>query len=380
MSAGGSEIRTPPRSELPVERTWNAESVFATVADWEAEVEAILSDLPGLQAYEGRLAEGAEPTIAALAARDALDRRVGPVFLYASIGQAVETTDPDAVARSGRARALYAQVAAAAAFIEPELLAIGHERLLEWTADHPELLPYGHYLDDLFRRGEHVRSTEVEELLGLVSDAHSGHVRRVHEPRGRRPQVRAASGESGETTEVTQGSIRGLLGSPDRALRRSAYESYADGYRAFRNVFAASYATAIKQDVFSARARRHASTCAAALHRSNIPIEVLDNLLATFERNLPTWHRYWRVRGALLGIDSLRPYDLWAPLGGTSPELTYEQCVDGSVTRSRPSARSTSAPSAGAASRSGGSTSTRTRASEAAPSRRGHRGRTRSSS
>ncbi len=326
MSAG-AEIRTPPRSEVAVERTWNAESVFATVADWEAEVEAILADLPGLQAYEGRLAAGADTTIAALVARDALDRRVGPVFLYANIGQAVETTDPDAVARSGRARALSAQLAATAAFIEPELLAVGHDLLLEWTADHPELLPYGHYFDDLFRRGEHVRSTEVEELLGLVSDAQSGTYAVYTSLADGDLTFAPASGESGETVEVTQGSIRGLLGSPDRTLRRSAYESYADGYRAFRNVFAASYATAIKQDVFSARARRHPSTCAAALHRSNIPLEVLDNLLATFERNLPTWHRYWRVREALLGLDSLRPYDLWAPLGGTRPQFTYEQCV-----------------------------------------------------
>lgn len=328
MSTDGEEILTPPRSELPADRTWNAESVFASVADWEAEVEAILAALPELQAYEGRLVEGPESTIAALAARDALDRRVGPVFVYASIGQAVETTNPDAVARNGRARALYAEAAAAAAFLEPELLAIGHERLLAWTVEHPELLPYGHYFDDLFRRGEHVRSAEVEELLGLVSDAHSGTYAVYTSLADGDLTFGPASGESGETVEVTQGSIRGLLGSPDRTLRRSAYESYADGYRAFRNVFAASYATAIKQDVFSARARRHPSTCAAALHRSNLPLEVLDNLLATFERNLPTWHRYWKVRAALLGTEALRPYDLWAPIGGTRPELTYEQCVE----------------------------------------------------
>ena len=328
VSAGADELRTPPRSELPAERTWNAESVFATVADWESEVRAIAAELPALQAFEGRLAEGAEVTIEALARRDALERRIGPVFVYASIGHAVETTDPDAVARSGRARGLYAKIAAASAFVEPELLELGRDRLREWSEAHDELIQYGHFFDDLFRRGEHVRSAEVEELLGLVSDAHSG-AYSVYTSLADGDLVFApATSGSGETVDVTQGSVRGLLGSPDRALRQSAWESFADGYRAFRNVFAANYATAIKQDVFSARARRHASTCAAALHRSNIPIEVLDNLLATFQRNLPTWHRYWRVREALLGIDSLRPYDLWAPLGGTRQQLTYEQCVD----------------------------------------------------
>ena len=57
---------------------------------------------------------------------------------------------------------------------------------------------------------------------------------------------------------------------------------------------------------------------------------MFDNLLATFERHLPTWHRYWRVRAALIGVDTLQPFDLWAPLGA-EPEpsqLSYEQCVD----------------------------------------------------
>ena len=322
MSDGAAEIRTPPRGALPIERTWNAASVFPTVDDWEAEVEAIAAELLGLRALEGRLAEGADVTIEALARRDALDRRAGHVVVYAGISQAVETTDQDAVARNGRAWALLAEVAAAAAFIEPELLALGRDRMLAWSKSHDELHQYRHYLDDLFRRGEHVRSSEVEELLGLVSDAHSGASAVYTSLADGDLEFTAATGESGETAEVTQGSIRALLGSPDRVLRRTAWESYADGYRSLRNVFAANYATAIKQDVFSARARKHESTCAAALHRSNIPLEVLENLLATFERNLPTWHRYWRVREALLGVDSLRPYDLWAPLGGSSQRLS----------------------------------------------------------
>ena len=321
-----ADVRTPPRGEVPVERTWDAASVFPTVAEWEAEVEAVLADLPRLQRFGGRLAEGPTVTIEALGTRDALDRRVGRIFAYAGVSYAVETTDPEGVARYGRARTLVAELATASAFVEPELLALGHDRLLEWSEAHAELLQYGHYFDDLFRRGEHIRSTEVEELLGALSDAHSG-AYAVYSGLVDSDLVFAAAGSSGDSAVVTQGSIRALLGSPDRGLRRSAWESYADGYRRFRNTLAANYATAIKQDVFAARARRHLSSCAAALFRSNIPLEVLDSLIATFELNLPTWHRYWRARAALLGIDSLRPYDLWAPLGRSAPHLEYEQCV-----------------------------------------------------
>ena len=323
-----TDLATPPRSAVPVERTWDAESVYASVADWEAALDAVVSDLPALEALAGRLGEGPNVTLEALARRDELMRDVGRVFVYPYLEYAVDTTDQGAVSRLGRAQTVFARVLAAASFIDPELLSLGRGRLREWSEADAAFLPYAHYLDDLFRRGEHVRSSEIEELLGLLMDAQEGVYSIYSGLVDSDLSFAAAGASSGETADVTQGSIHGLLASPDRALRRSAWESYADGYRSVRSAIAASYTTAIKQDVFSSRARRHASSRAAALHRSNIPLEVFDNLLAVFERNLTTWHRYWRVRAKLLRIDSMHTYDLWAPLGADPPQLEYEQCVE----------------------------------------------------
>ncbi len=317
-----------PRSAVPAERTWDAESVFPSVEAWEQELEALVAYLPRVERLKGKLADGAAVALEALAERDELTRRLGHVVTYAVVGYAVDTTDQEGVARYGRAQTVYGQVAAATSFVDPELLALGRARLDEWSEADPAFASYAHYLDDLFRRGEHVRSAEVEELLGLLEDAHLGPFAVYSGLTDSDLTFAAATSSSGDTTEVTQGSVETLLANPDRGLRRSAWESYADGYRSVRNTIAANYATAIKQDVFSARARRHESTRAASLHLSNIPVEMFDNLLATFERNLPTWHRFWRVRASLVGVDSLQPYDLWAPLGADPPPLAYEQCVD----------------------------------------------------
>ena len=323
-----TEVATPPRSDIPVERTWDAESVFPSIDAWDAALEALLADLSGLESFTGRLEEGPDVTIDALAARDDLMRRAGQVFVYAYLDYSVDTTAQDAVARFGRAQTAFGQFLAAVAFIEPELLALGRDRLAEWSGERSELAPYGHYLDDLFRRGEHVRSAEVEELFGQLADAHGGPYAVYSGLVDGDLTFADATGESGETAEVTQGSVEALLMSPDRALRQSAWESYADGFRSVRNALVANYATAIKMDVFSGRARRHESTRSASLFASNIPVEVFDNLLATFERHLPTWHRYWKVRAALIGVDTLQPFDLWAPLGAEPSQLTYEQCVE----------------------------------------------------
>jgi oligoendopeptidase F len=76
------------------------------------------------------------------------------------------------------------------------------------------------------------------------------------------------------------------------------------------------------------RARRHSSTLTASLFEPNIPVEVFHNLIRTFRANLPTWHRYWAIRRQALGVETLYPYDIWAPLTRERPRISYEQAVD----------------------------------------------------
>ena len=66
-----------------------------------------------------------------------------------------------------------------------------------------------------------------------------------------------------------------------------------DTYLAFKNTLATNLLTSIKHNVFAMRARRHTSTLEMALFEHNIPVEVFHNLIDTFKKNLPTWHRYW---------------------------------------------------------------------------------------
>ena len=319
---------TLTRASVSLDRTWDDTSVFPTVEAWEAELEAMLAELPTLTALQGRLGESASVLVQALEARDGVDRRLGGVYVYALLGYAVDTTDPAAVARFGRAQAAEAQVMAALSFVEPEVLALDGDRLAEWAASDPALAVYAHYFDDLGRRAGHTRSAEVEEVLGLLSDVLSGPFGVYSALVDSDVVFAPALSEDGEPADVTQGSIDALLASADRTLRRTAWESYADGYLGVRSTLAANLAGTVKQAVFQARVRRHESPLAAALSRSNVPPAVFDNLIATFEANLPTWHRYFGLRRRIHGVEQLAPYDLAAPLGDSSPVLDYEQCVE----------------------------------------------------
>jgi len=164
-------VTIPLRSAIPVAETWNLESIFATVADWESAVAELDGQLVNLAGYQGRLSAG--PTVLAdwfEASERALHLMVR-IYCYAGNNYAADTTDQAAGALESRAMSVAARAGATLAFAEPEMLAIGFDTLRAWVRSERRLAIYAHYLDRLERKQPHVRSSEVEELLGLCSDA-----------------------------------------------------------------------------------------------------------------------------------------------------------------------------------------------------------------
>src|SRR5512141_1342211 len=164
-----TETTLPRHSELPPQVTWNAPSVFPSDEAWETEWKHVSAGLPEHTGkYQGHLADSAALVFECLQMRDEVLRRAQVLTVYADMASSVDSNDQTAVAMAGRARSLYGQVLATFAFVDPELIAIGHTRLRGWANSEPRLALYAHYFDDLFRRQTHVRSGEVEELLGLL--------------------------------------------------------------------------------------------------------------------------------------------------------------------------------------------------------------------
>ena len=306
--------KVPLRSKVNKKYTWNAESVFKSPAAWEKELKQITEDIAKVKSYQGRLAESPSVLLEALAVAHDLVSRVQKTYMYAGFSYAVDTTNQQAAAMRGRAQGVYGQVLSAVSFLQPEILAIGKDSLEEWMNQNEKLATYQHSFEDLFRKQAHVRSAEVEELLGLVSDPLQGpssSTSMLTNADFKFPPVKAGVGKA---FDLTQGSYHNLLHNPDRKIRRAAYESYMDKYVEHRNTLATNLEASIKANVFYMRARKHESSLAASLFDLNIPTDVFYNLINTFKKNLPVWHRYFEIRRKALGLKKLAYYDMWAPI------------------------------------------------------------------
>ncbi len=318
----------PARSDVDARFTWDRESVFPTEADWEKAVETILARLPDLREFKGHLGDSPDALADWFDASERVHREMGKVMVYTTMAYSVDVGNQAAAARADRARSVAAQLGAATAFALPELIALGIPKLRGWLGLSPRLSHFGHYFDRVEKLQRRVRNAEVEELLTQVSDPLATALS-VHSVLANTDlKFAPASAAGGEQQEVAQGTIAALLTDPDREVRRTAFESYADAHLAMQHAMAASLAGGVKRDVFFARARGYGSSLEAALDPAHIPTEVFHNVIRTFRENLGTWHRYWRVRRQALGLDALKPYDTRAELGRSTLKVPYDQAVD----------------------------------------------------
>ncbi len=318
----------PPRSKVEKKQTWNAESVFKTQKAWQDELNSILADLDSVKRFQGRLSEGPATLLEALTAYEKMLARVERVYMYAGFAYAVDTANQQAAGATGRAAGMFGQVAAALAFVSPEVLSIGKDKLAEWMKQEPKLAVYRHSVDNLFRRQQHIRSGEVEELLGMLADPFSGPQNTASMITNADFKFEPAENSKGKKLVVTQSSIHEILSNPDRAARQTGWNHYMDRHLEFQNTLASNLTTSLKANVFSMRAHRHDSTLAAALFEQNVPVEVFHNLIDTFKRHLPVWHRYFDLRRRALGQSSIAYYDMWAPLAKRDIKITFREAVD----------------------------------------------------
>ena len=165
-----SPTTLPPRSEIPIEETWNLESIFPSVEAWEEGLKETQALIPGVTEFQGKFSNGHPALLEAFNAIEMLHRKAMKVMMYGMLSSSVDTTDQAALARGGQGRSAFIKALAATAFMEPELLSIGFKTLRKWMEEEPKLAVYAHYFDSLERQQKHVRSQEVEEALAMAGE------------------------------------------------------------------------------------------------------------------------------------------------------------------------------------------------------------------
>src|SRR5690606_11771499 len=131
----------------------------------------------------------------------------------------------------------------------------------------------------------------------------------------------------GRSVKVDQAGYGELRASANREDRKAAMSAFFGALGGFGRTFGMTMSSSVLKALFYSKSRKYASNLEASLNGPNIPVSVYTRLVKGVNRHLPTFHRYLRLRKAMMGLsDDLHYYDLYAPLvASVSLRYTPEQ-------------------------------------------------------
>lgn len=319
----------PKRSEVPEEMTWNLKDMFESDQAWMAEYEAMKEFPAKIAAFQGTLARSAQDLLAWFRLQDEIELRLSVLMGYASCKGDEDTGNSFYQDVRGKAMNVYVSIASAAAFATPEIMAIADETLDQFYAQQPELETYRRSLYQIRRRKDHILSPAEERLLASAGEMANASENIAGVFRNADQIFPDVTDSQGNVHPLTDATFVPLLTSPDRELRRRAFETYYKQLGQYKNTIAATLDGQFKQLCFFSNARHYDSTIQASLDATEVPVPVYMNLIEAVHNNLDKMYRYVALRKKLLGVDELHMYDVYTPIVADADQsITYEQAKE----------------------------------------------------
>lgn len=312
----------PKRSAVPAQQTWDLTQLYANFDDWKLALESLPSstDLSAEleRRFKGRLAAGGPSLIhEALHTRNALLRKLENLHVYAGLRNSEDVGDQGSSEAIAKIMQINATLMSEWAFLSPELLTI--PELEHWLKAAP-LNEFAYELTELIRSQKHVLSEREEALLTQLSTP-LAQFSEIHSKWNNVDlKFAPAKDSTGDEHFVSNGRFGQLMASPDRTLRKNAFNSLYSEISKSRHHIASNFFSRLLTGSTLAKVRGFSGFLESQLFPDDIPVEVYDNLIATVRKNLSVLHRSLALRRSVLGLDKVYLHDRYVSLAGQKTE------------------------------------------------------------
>lgn len=317
------------RSDIEEKYKWKLEDIFESEAAFEEGIVHLKELTRRFGEMHGSIGKDSDTLLSSLSLSDEIGLLMLSLYAYACMHRDEDNDVSKYRAMADKVGDLESEIMSACAFFEPELIAIGKEKIEEFMGENEKLCIYRQYLNNLFREKEHILDEKSERLLAMSSPLGEASHDIFSAMNNADIRFGEITDENGEKTELTHGRYGVFLESAERRVRKEAYDAMYKQYKAFKNTFASMYAGNVKSDLFYARARGFASSRAMKLSDSFIPEEIYDSLIENVEKGLPELSEYLELRKERLSLPKLCMYDLYCPIvPSDDEEIPYEEACE----------------------------------------------------
>jgi oligoendopeptidase F len=292
---------------------WNLEHLFANVEAWNSERERLLAEFDKFAMYQGTLGDSSDALYAALRFYSDTYREVLKTYVYSSLESDEDLRDNDAMERNQLGEAMLARMREATAWMDPELIAVGKDKIDRFLAEKPELAPFRHQLDDTLRQAEHTLGDEAERTLALFSQSFDA-PQTIYGILANSDIPYPVLTIDGEEARIDSQGYNKWRAHPDREIRKQVFDAFWNKWKDYDNSAGTTLFSHIQTQVALAKARKYDSVLEREFDNDDLPPAVYHTLVAEVNKALPTLHRYFRLRARMLGVEQMQYYDIYPPL------------------------------------------------------------------
>ncbi|HYC37180.1 MAG TPA: oligoendopeptidase F [Usitatibacter sp.] len=313
-------------ADRPQDR-WNLEALYPTPAAFNEDLGRMEAQLPQLAACKGKLGESAARLKSCLDLQYEILRRYLRLLVYASEKANEDTGNAEALALQQKTRVAQSRFTEAVSWVNPEILAIGRERIEPFFRQEPGLAPYRFAIDNVLRTAPHTLDTAGEALIASFNFA-SRQASQVYtiftNAEMPWPTVKLSDGKEVRLDQSAYGKHREAANRDDR---KKVMDAFFGKFKEFEKTIGVAFYGSLREDTVYTKVRKYPDSLSRALDANKIPVAVYDALVKATNENLPTLHRYFRLRGRILGVPEMRYYDIYPPLVGGGREYPIEEGI-----------------------------------------------------
>lgn len=304
---------------------WNLNDLYASPQTWTADAVKLEDQLKSFAACSGHLGESAKRLKTCLDLNADIVKRLNRLSSYA-----FQTNDQDTGQNAGldlkqRSEILGSKVESAASFMNPEILVLGRAKVNKLLAQEKSMAIYRHPMDEILRAAPHTLDKKGEELIanfGMATNTAQAVYATLANAEMPWPKVKLSDG-----TEVTinQSAYTKYRAENNRDDRKLVFDTYWGKWKEFERTMGVIFYENLRKDSANAKVRHYPDSLTQSLDAHKIPSAVYNMLIEQANANLPTLHRYFKLRAKMLDIKEMHYYDIYSPLVTSALPFTIEQ-------------------------------------------------------
>ena len=333
--AAAAVTSTSLAADRPQDR-WNLADLYPSVEAWNADAQKVEAGFADIAACKGHLGDSASRMRECLDLQSDTLKRYFRLAVYANELYAEDTGQSSSLSLRQKSQVLGSKLGEATSFVSPEVLAIGRDKTQAFLKEDAKLAVYRQSLDDILRMAPHTLDLAGEGLVASFQLA-AGQSGSVYTSFANSdmpwPTVKLSDGTEVKLDQSAYGKHREAANREDRKL---VMDSFFGKFKEFERTMGVAFYGSLKEDAVYTKVRKYPDTMTRALDRNRVPRGVYDALIKATNDNLPTLHRYFRLRARMLGVTDMRYYDIYPPLVPSGRKYPIDEAVQMMLAAVRP--------------------------------------------